>query len=106
MVCPILRRTTSPLPMDSSTRFGPFTVVLHVLLCEPGSFKHWFAVFGLQTRLYAALVHGEFANAYLFSGNMPSGTNAVVEVIHRLFVSWFCVTNPVPLTGKLVSPTG
>ena len=98
MVCPILRRTTSPLPMDSSTRFGPFTVLLHALLCEPGSFKHWFAVFGLQTRLYAALVHGEFANAYLFSGNMPSGTNAVVEVIHRLFVSWFCFTNPVPLT--------
>ena len=37
----------------------------------------------LQTRLYAALVHGEFCNAYLFSGNMPAGTNAVVEVIHR-----------------------
>jgi len=42
----------------------------------------------LQTRLYAALVHGEFANTYLFSGNMPSGTNAVVEVIHRSFLTW------------------
>ena len=35
-------------------------------------------------------MHGEFANAYLFSGNMPSGTNAVVEVMHRYFmiVGW------------------
>ena len=51
----------------------------------------------LQTRLYAALVHGEFANAYLFSGNMPSGTNAVVEVIHRSFLTWWCFTNRFPL---------
>jgi len=51
----------------------------------------------LQTRLYAALVHGEFANAYLFSGNMPSGTNAVVEVIHRSFLTLWCFTNRLPL---------
>ena len=42
-----------------------------------------FPLFVAQTRLYAALVHGQFANVYLFSGNMPAGTNAVVEVIHR-----------------------
>ena len=42
--------------------------------------------------MYAALVHGEFANAYLFSGNMPSGTNAVVEVMHRYFL-FACTTS-------------
>ena len=36
----------------------------------------------------------EFANTYLFSGNMPSGTNAVVEVIYiekngKLPATWF-----------------
>ena len=33
--------------------------------------------------------HSEFANAYLFSGNLPSGTNAVVEVAHRLLLVCF-----------------
>ena len=41
------------------------------------------SLFALQTRLYAALVLGEFTNAYLFSGNIPSGSNAVVELISQ-----------------------
>lgn len=37
----------------------------------------------LQTRLYAALTHGEFTNVYLFSEYMEGGANAIVEVLHR-----------------------
>ena len=57
------------------------------------------SLFALQTRLYAALVLGEFTNAYLFSGNIPSGTNAVVEVIHRSFLARWCFTNRLPLVN-------
>ena len=93
MVCHPLRRTTSPPLMYWSTRFGPFSVVLHGCLCQDAICGLSFPVFALQTRLYAALVHGEFTNAYLFLGNMPSGTNAVVEVIHRSFLTCLCFTN-------------
>lgn len=34
-------------------------------------------------RLYGAIVHGEFAGAYLYPQNLPGGTNVTVEVIHR-----------------------
>ena len=34
-----------------------------------------------EDKAVTTLVHGEFANAYLFSGNMQSGTNTGVEVI-------------------------
>ena len=70
-------------------------------LCKDAICLHCVPVFDLQlqTRLCAALVHGEFANTYLFSGNMPSGTNAVVEVIHRSFVTLWCLTNRLPFVN-------
>ena len=36
----------------------------------------------MPMRLYGAIVHGEFAGAYLYPQNLP-GTNVTVEVIHR-----------------------
>ena len=97
----LMCRTTSPRQMDWSTRFGPLTVLFQGYVCKDAICLHCVPVFHLQlqTRLYAALVHGEFANAYLFSGNMPSGTNAVVKVIHRSFVTLWCLTNRLPFVN-------
>ena len=37
----------------------------------------------IPTRMYGAMVHGEFAAAYLYPAHLPGGTNVMVEVIHR-----------------------
>jgi hypothetical protein len=37
----------------------------------------------IPTRLYGAILHGEFAAAYVFPAFLPGGTNVVIEVIHR-----------------------
>jgi hypothetical protein len=36
------------------------------------------------TKLYGAIVHGRWAGAYLYTGNMPGGTNVTVEILHRV----------------------
>ena len=37
----------------------------------------------IPTRLYGAIVHGEFCAAYVFPAHMPGGTNVTIEVLHR-----------------------
>ena len=37
----------------------------------------------IPTCLYGAILHGEFAAAYVFSAFLPGGTNVVIEVICR-----------------------
>ena len=37
----------------------------------------------IPTKMYGAIVHGEFAAAYCFPAHLPGGTNVMVEVIHR-----------------------
>ena len=37
----------------------------------------------IPTRLYGAIVHGEFAAAYMFPAHLPGGSNVTVEIIHR-----------------------
>jgi hypothetical protein len=35
----------------------------------------------VPTRLYGAIVHGEFAAAYLYPAHLPGGSNVTIEVI-------------------------
>jgi hypothetical protein len=37
----------------------------------------------IPTRLYGAIVHGEFAAAYMFPAHLPGGSNVTVEILHR-----------------------
>jgi hypothetical protein len=52
----------------------------------------------IPLRLYGAILHGEFAAAYLYPANLPGGTNVTVEVIHRVLTlyteGFLCYTIP------------
>jgi hypothetical protein len=37
----------------------------------------------IPTRLYGAIVHGEFAASYIFPAHLPGGSNVTVEILHR-----------------------
>ena len=37
----------------------------------------------VPTRLYGAILHGQFASAYTFPAHLPGGSNVTIEVIHR-----------------------
>jgi hypothetical protein len=39
-------------------------------------------------KLYGAIVHGEFAAAYMYPAHLPGGTNVTVEVIHRTLTKY------------------
>jgi hypothetical protein len=41
-----------------------------------------------QTKLYGAIMHGEFSGAFLYPDYMEGGSNCVIEVIHRMITSY------------------
>jgi hypothetical protein len=59
----------------------------------------------IPTRLYGAIVHGEFAAAYIFPAHLPGGTNVTVEVIHRTLTTLIEGDDELGIEKRKVPPT-
>ena len=59
----------------------------------------------IPTRPYGAIVHGEFAAAYVFPAHLPGGTNVTVEVIHRTLTKLIEGDEELGIKKRKVPPT-
>ena len=51
-----------------------------------------------QSKLYGAILHGEFSAAYVYPDYQDGGSNVTIEVIHRTIQAYI---NGDPTTGRL-----